>query len=703
MIKENTFSLHRLIEEYIGDRKAFDYNIEANTDSFYIVKEKNPKYVQPFLKELYSNCGMETPQVLCIAATGASGKSALAEYISAEKKCPIFSLGDHPAVADSALVGVLYNSLGYKNITPFLDSLHEGNSLVLIDGADEGMVKVNYEAFKTFLKGIADIASKCSKTTFIVLGRISAMEIVQLVFEELGLKTKCVRIEAFTENQAKEFINNSTGRNDADSAYVELRDYILTSVGDIFKNQHDIKTSEYQKFIGYAPVLMSIAKLITSETNPHKLYQELLRQGVKNIDLLITIVESILERDKENKIKNLVLKDLVANRNEQFRQTVFDKVYTKAEQCYRVLAKAMGVELTMSITGDREFDIKYEEQIKNWIEDHPFWDIDKRCIQNTVFESYIIASLIVLPQYRDLVYQYLRIKYKDAFMLFYIYDALMKNERSIDNLFLPYLLSSAHSLDDNEHKVEVLIEEEDAQDNCTRCMVSIKGYDKEYIHSLDVPNVNRLYLGDFISNSTVIVPTLDFELNHVQSSLTAPITIQCNSLYTQAGDFHVEFTPSKSNGSVVVDCQDVYTDFVNGRQYKFYISGGEDAFKIFSEKSPGYPFDQFWRNDGEIEELTEAQVKVYQKLRRTISLFKSHSKGRLAKFKDKIDNRRWLGSEEWHFLLEALLDNDVLYVEDNFYFISPDNLSRCLGVSYDQLREGVVTPKIVEFIKSIKP
>ena len=80
--------------------------------------------------------------MLCVAATGASGKSVLAEYISAEKQCPIFNLGEHPAVADSALVGVLYNSLGHENMTPFLGGLHEGRSLVIIDGADEGMVKV---------------------------------------------------------------------------------------------------------------------------------------------------------------------------------------------------------------------------------------------------------------------------------------------------------------------------------------------------------------------------------------------------------------------------------------------------------------------------------------------------------------------------------------------------------------------------------
>ena len=447
---------------------------------------------------------------------------------------------------------------------------------------------------------------------------------------------------------------------------------------------------------------MSIAKLISSESNPYRLYQELSRQGVKNIDLLINIVESILDRDKENKIKPLVLNNLVENRSEEFHQLVYDTVYNKNEQCYRVLAKVMKHDIILSVTGDREFDNKYEEQIKGWIEDHPFYDIEKKCIQNTVFESYIIATLINIPQYRDLVFLYLQSKYKDAFMLFYIYEALQKGEKKIDNQVLPYILASAHSLDDSEHKVDVQIEEEDVQEQDIVCNVLIMNNEKEYSFTLNVSNTESLYLGDVISNSSVIVPSLSLELNRQVSNLTAPILIQCAKLFTQAGDFQIELSPAKTKGSIVIDCEEVIPDFTNGQQYRFYISGGDDSFKIISDVTPGYPFDKFCCNDGEISILTDTQVKVYQKLRRTISLFKSHSKGRLAKFKDKIDNRRWLGSEEWHFLLEALLDNGIIYVEENFYFISPENLSKCLGVSYDQLRDGEVTPKIVEFIKSIR-
>lgn len=621
-----------------------------------------------------------------------------------KKQCPIFNLGNHPAVADSALVGMLYNSLGYQNISSFLGSLQEGKSLVIIDGADEGMVKVgNYEAFNRFIKGVADIASKSSKTTFIILGRISAMEIVQLVLEDYNIKTQCVRIEAFTEDQAKEFINKRTGQSDTNVTYVELRDYILASIGDIFKNQHDIKISDYQKFIGYAPVLMSISKLISVEDNPHRLYQDLSRQKVKNINLLITILKSILERDKKEKINTLVIQELVSDRSISFQEMVYENVYTNTEQCYRVLALAMGQNVTMNITGDSDFDNRYEEQIKTWIVDHPFYDTEKHCIQNSVFESYIISVLIDEPSYRKLVYEYLRTKYKDAFMLFYIYDFLRKKEEYIDCLFLPYLIYSAHSLDDSEHKVEVQIEEDDFEKDEALCKICIKGFDREYQYTLALPSNERLYIGDQISNTSVLIPSLDFELNRICSVLSAPINIQCKTLYTKAGDFQVEYAPGNAQGCVVVDCESVVSDFSNGRQYKFYCSKNDDNFKLISSVSPGYPFEQFWEKNIQKSGLSDSQIKIFQKLRRTMSLFKSHSKGRLAKYKAKIDNRRWLGSEEWHFLLDALLSNGVLYEEGNFYFISSDCLSECLGVSYDQLRDGVMTQKIINFIKEIKP
>lgn len=274
---------------------------------------------------------------------------------------------------------------------------------------------------------------------------------------------------------------------------------------------------------------------------------------------------------------------------------------------------------------------------------------------------------------------------------------------SLDVEFLPYLIASAHSLDDNEYKVEVHLEEEEVHERSTLCQITVRGYDKDYNFELEVPNSQPLYIGDNISNSFIIVPSLSFELNRLRSSLTAPITIQCVTLFTQASDFQIEYSADKSNGSVVIDCENVVTDFSNGRQYRFYVGDGDDPLKLFSSNSPGYPFTTFWKDFGQIGGLNEAQLRVYQKLRITISLFKSHSKGRLAKYKDKIDNKRWLGSDEWRFLLNALLDKGVLYVEDNFYFISPENLSSCLGMSYDQLRCGEVTPKTVSFIKEIKP
>lgn len=709
MIKDKIFSLHKLLEEYVGEREVFNYPIVANNSSFYVVREKNPKYVQPFLKELFSNCEKdEHPQVICVAATGASGKSVLAEFISAEKQCPIFNLGEHPAVADSALVGVLYNSLGHENMTPFLGGLHEGRSLVIIDGADEGLVKVgNFDAFKNFLKGIADIAKKNPRTSFIILGRISAMEIVQLALDEYKVKTRGVKIEAFTEDQAKEFINKRTGKSDSDTAYKELRDYILDTVGDIFKNQQDIKTSDYQKFIGYAPVLMAISMLILDEKNPHRLYQELCRQNVKSIDLLIAICESILQRDKEEKINPMLLKGLVENRSETFSQQVYESVYTNTEQCYRVLAKVMGQKVNLSVTGDREFDMKYEERIKTWIEDHPFYDLDKHRIQNAVFESYIIATLIPKAEYRGLVYQYLQSIYKDAFMLFYIYDALRQSDKTVEESFLPYLLSSAHSLDDSEHRVEVQIEEEEDEqkqgNQPTLCQISVNSYKKKYDFQIEVPGGKSLFIGDEISNTSVVTPSLSFELNRLQSTLVAPVSIHCKTLYSKAGDFRVEYAPVSGSGGVVIDCDNVVVDYSNSQQFRFYIANGKDVFVLFTEDNPGYPFDSFWNDDARQTGLNEAQLKVYQKLRRTISLFKSHSKGRLAKYKDKIDNRRWLGSTEWQFLLKALLENGVFYVEENFYFISSERLGVNLGVSYDQLRSGVMTDKIVSFIKDIRP
>ena len=203
-----------------------------------------------------------------------------------------------------------------------------------------------------------------------------------------------------------------------------------------FKNQSEINHKQYLQFIGYAPVLLAISTLLNDNNNYHALLEDLKSSNRRNIQLVIDIIERILKRDKEEKIDKLLLPTLTKDRDESFRKLAIENVYTIEEQCVRLLCKRLNVEFSIPVTGDNYFDIEYNNQIQSWLDEHPFLSNGK--IQNVVFESYIIAKLIGKEEYKEYVYLYLKKCFRNAYMLFYIFDELVGADRLVDKDFISY-------------------------------------------------------------------------------------------------------------------------------------------------------------------------------------------------------------------------------------------------------------------------
>ena len=70
----------------------------------------------------------------------------------------------------------------------------------------------------------------------------------------------------------------------------------------------------------------------------------------------------------------------------------------------------------------------------------------------------------------------------------------------------------------------------------------------------------------------------------------------------------------------------------------------------------------------------------------------------MAKFKAKINNRRVCGIGLGKTLLVELLNRGILYLDGDFYFISPEQMDIHLGLSYDQIKMGIINEKTKQFL-----
>ena len=359
-----------------------------------------------------------------ISAPGATGKTAMSDFLSNKLDIPILNLSKHEAVGANSISGVIMREVDEKDVFLFHAGMRCGKCSMIIDGLDEAFIRISQGSIEAFLKDLAFFAKGALGLPFVILGRTAITDETVLELEELGVKVTHLQIEPFTIEKAYQFIDNHISehlRTDFSKFYKDVRNYIIDQIGGFFKNESDMNRRIFERFIGYAPVLQSIVTLLKENGDFHKLHEDLKQSKKQKIDLLIDVVERILTRETK-KIREEVLSEMF---NSQSAEKIKTEIYSKAgsieEQCIRILYYCLRKPTLLCISGDSVLDERYNDKMNIWIEGHPFLDKDSHTIHNVVFESYVIAKLIGIPKYKNDVLDFLSRTKSNSYLLLDIY------------------------------------------------------------------------------------------------------------------------------------------------------------------------------------------------------------------------------------------------------------------------------------------
>ncbi|TXJ28273.1 MAG: hypothetical protein E6Q24_05695 [Chitinophagaceae bacterium] len=695
-----TFSLHKL-ESLLQKQALKKPQIERPTPSFFLLEEPNPKYIKPnFSSEIGTGIkDGKLPQIILISAAGATGKSELTKCLSASFGMPVLDLALHAPVASNSLTGLFFDTLGAKGLAQYVEELERGEAAMIIDALDEGHLKTTVAAFDAFLDGIIGIAKSTSRTSFILLGRSNVVDHCALYLWENNMAAEVLHIEPFTLDQAKEFIDKRLSDLTLNQQYRIVRDYIVNSVEGFFRNESEIARSESLAFIGYAPVLLSISVLLKKTNNFKGLYEELLAKNDRGIQLILDIMSLILKRDKDEKILPILKGQLLKDRDLGFIDEVERNVYSGDEQCARILYSLLGEKPQIHLTDDIVFNQQYEKLADEWLAEHPF--IQGKKIQNTVFESFVIATLMQIPVHQDMVLRYLKTKYRSAFMLFFIFDKL-SNDRQISPKYLPYLFSSLKSLDDKYvfYGMELYTENESYLNNGIECSVEFfANHDSKEVYDFNmrITSDEVLRFDNELSNININIPCT-IELKAKRIELGSPISIMCSNIVVETTEFVIE---ARNEGDIVLESENFDVDYSSGQvpQIADYGNGKANLY-IFCNKKPEFPFSNYYK-EGETSysSLNQDTIEKYIRLRKILMQFRSHSKGELAKLKDKIEHPRILKNDIGWTVLNKLINSGVIFVDAHLYKLDGTALDKHLGLSYLDLKRKDINAKTVEFLE----
>lgn len=675
--------------------------------SFFIKSDRFDKYVPPIFSSQPTSADItpiDQSRVIMISAPGATGKTALAEELSRNLNLPIFDLGRHDPVGRFSFVGMLYKVLMPHELGGFISGLSEGSHTVVIDALDEGYFKSGQSSFESFLGDLADIAVESRGVPFVICGRTSILEYAALLFEEKGVPVSMLRIEPFTKDNAYRFVDNAIKKqhiNKLSQPYRAARNYIIESLECCFSSEAQIDKLSGQRFIGYAPVLLSIACMLDDNLNYYTLKQDLEKDAKKNLDLLLSIIRMVMNRERVDKVI-VGLDDMLASRPNDFCSIVRNEAFSEKEQCVRLLAKMMKRDIKFSFTEDTDFNNNYEERIKEWVSLHPFLDANGNAA-NIVFESYIVATLLNCPEYSDMVFDYLAGKADyNSYLLFDIYDKLRHSD-IIPSQLIGYLMSSFQATDrtDNKGVLEIDAISDKQEGNYTRCYVSFHrledgGQEKSTTFQTDFEAGSSLCLGRYISNVIIDAPiSISFEAPSIE--FTSPVDIHASMINISSRD--ITFNASCQDSVIVLEAKSLVAKTSSGLIQSVF-SNGKPEVKIITDSSMFFPLVAYKELPSSDLSNNPRLCDRYQKLRRIILHFRTHNKGRYAKVKSKIDNRI-AAKPSGKLVLGALIAEGIITTDNTMYYLDQDLLSQKLGINFNSIRSSVITDRVKDFLNGL--
>ncbi|MEG9624945.1 hypothetical protein [Pseudomonas guariconensis] len=610
-------------------------------------------------------------RVWLIAAPGAVGKSTLAKEICAKTGAVYLDLAEASTVAGNYLVGGLVYT---KLLAPWA----AGETAVVIDALDEARLRVTQAGFEDFLADVVKVA-EMGKFPIILLGRVGIIEEAWLIINEGSeMSPPIFDISFFDADQAKLFVMarldalsksevSNTDYPHLKNALVNHRQVYEDAVSQVIQGISELSQADADRFVGYAPVLDAVAKVIASEPNPARIKEDLER--VLEGEVLTSLADQILVRECGKLTAQL------KNANPDFP----DGLYEPSEQLHRLScllfnlpAPPVPSSLSPSLTPI------YEQAVKALLPQHPFLSGDGRRSSSSIFEAAIISyglkSQSVALRANAVHYVASAAHTSNPFLVDFYLSRNEKNHVPAEHIGIIFdsVASKASSGDqarlyvsegvDGSIEYEIVFQREDG---------------KTYTHNLVSPESGVITLARKVSGVSIDCESKDVSLGGSgQLELIAPTAIKCRELKLNSDQLVVKADPRKQGEVVVLEAESLSH---SGSIAAPVVRPGVQ----FSVAWPGaetYPWSAFSILDDNTEPAHISEG--LRTLRRLVMAFRSHSKGQLARFRDKIDHFRMLKGKVGEALLQQLIDDNIIWTEGAMYCLDANALGAKVGISF---------------------
>ena len=361
------------------------------------ILQNNDFFIKPTLTEIACP---KNSKIMLFSAPGATGKSALAKFVSFSKKALLWDLSKEK-IANHSFSGMLVESLGTKLFSEFTNGLETGDAVLIIDALDEAEMISGRVAIETLLTDLRAVCINSVCPNVILFARTETAHFIKEFYSKDSTRLEIAHYEIsfFEESDAIEFIKYKISQT---SDITPATEKWIKEQFAVIKQTIDKDESAIKSFLGYAPVLEALAVYFIDEPNTMKL----LLHTQDSTNAFCQIMKYILDREKAKVVggfKHRCQKEFPSFAN-------WESLYSEEEQIKRIAYYLIFNSTDYDncrLDLPNELAAEYGELIESFLKDHPFIRVSAKensfepDFAGVAFRDYVLAKLMNISEYDD--------------------------------------------------------------------------------------------------------------------------------------------------------------------------------------------------------------------------------------------------------------------------------------------------------------
>lgn len=675
------------MNEFIPCGRQWSFNKTS-----FITEPTEFEYVEP-IYHLADESQVRRSRYLIISAPGAVGKSAFGLHLARTKNAMLWDLAKL-RLGTNTFIGSVLQAIGPTNLPHFLSSIASGETTLVFDSIDEAELHSGWTGVEDFLKEVIAYTANALPASVVFLARRDTAELLELALSDLAPAESIAtaRIGFFSREGATQFtlaqISRLKGQDFVDRNGVVLREkareaFAMPVVGDDgIDADADWRSTEHERFFGYAPVLQTIAKLLAESDNPYTLSFTQSRSGYAAI--VAEILELILDRESAK------FAEAVAQRFSSEKDLDLGGLYSQQDQQARILgflnsddpdAYSLPASLRPQVTA------QIDEMLRGFLPQHPF--LDGKDFAGPAFRDYVLAKGLTSQERRFSSELWIE-SAQPLFtpILASLYHAASAGRAQAEDTELLYESANAGAVS-GQSSLLLFVSEEDPASLAIEIASDESnplGEDLQFLAG-DPPElafVRRLNNAQIVTSSAVAFGRKDQAFDFVDCEVSAPL------IRFQASRIRVR---SENRGTTRLEsAQPIQAP----PALKVEIQSSE-LLSIVSPNSKTYPWTPYSSESAGHQARVDAKTTLHV-MARILGWFRKDRRKEYGRYKDLIVKHVVGSSPTARYALGFIQHIGALSEGSNLYFIDTEILDS-YEVSWQKIRSGTVSARATQAVE----